>query len=245
MANPKDAMEKQGNHFKSLIRIGGILYFVLIACGIYAEIFVLGQLVVGNDATATANNILAHEVLYRTGVVAHLVTLVCSSLLLGILFTIFRSTSEYLVLTLLVFNIATVAIEGVSILYELETLSILKSKMLAGVFSPDQVNVLAYLPLKMQSSAYDLALLFFGIACCLISILILKSRLLWRWVGLLMFVAGVCYITNSLVFFMAPAFRSYLLPFILVPCFIAELSLSISMMVGSRVGGKRNPEKVL
>ena len=217
------------------IRIGGILYLILIACGIYAEIFVLSELIVGNNASETAANILSHETLYLTGVVAHIITLVCSSLLLGILFTIFKSTSEYLVLTLLVFNIVTVAIEGVSILYELETLSILKSKMMASTFSPDQINALAFMPLKMQVIAYDLALLFFGVACCLISILILKSKILLRWIGLLMFVAGVCYITNSLMSFLFPVFRNYLLPYILIPCFIAELSLSINMMVGGRV----------
>ena len=217
------------------IRIGGILYLILIACGIYAEIFVLSELIVGNNASETAANILSHETLYLTGVVAHIITLVCSSLLLGILFTIFKSTSEYLVLTLLVFNIVTVAIEGVSILYELETLSILKSKMMVSTFSPEQLNALAFMPLKMQVIGYDLALLFFGVACCLISILILKSKILLRWIGLLMFVAGVCYITNSLMSFLFPAFRNYLLPYILIPCFIAELSLSINMMVGGRV----------
>jgi hypothetical protein len=226
----------EGNveHLQNLTRIGGILYLILIACGVYAEIFVLSELVVGNNQTATAANILANETLYRIGIIAHIVTLVCSSLLIGILFKVFKSTSEYLVLTLLVFNVVTVAIEGVSILYELETLSILKSKILVSLFSPDQINALAYLPLKMQSVTYDLALLFFGIACCLISILILKSKLFLRWVGILMFVAGVCYITNSVTYFISPAFRSYLLPFILIPCFVAELSLSINMIAGSR-----------
>jgi len=229
-----NGIENKINNFWNLTRIGGILYLILIACGIYAEIFVLSQLVEGNDQTATAKNILSNEMLYRTGILAHTATLLCSSLLIGILFKIFKSISEYLVLSLLVFNIATVAIEGVSILYELETLSILKSKMLSGSFSNDQINTMAYLPLKMQSVAYDLALLFFGAACCLISILILKSKLFFRWVGLLMFIAGVCYLTNSLMAFMFPAFRNYLLPFILIPCFIAELSLSINMILKSR-----------
>ena len=204
----------------------------------YAEIFVLSELVVGNDQTATANNILSHETLYRTGVVAHIATLVCSSILLGILFKVFKSTSEYLAMTMVIFNIAAVAIEGVTILYELETISILKSKTFASVFSQGQINSLAYLPLKMQSIGYDLALLFFGVVCCLISILILKSKLFLRWIGFLMLLAGVCYLTNSLLAFMSPAFRNSLLPFILLPCFIAELSLSINMIAGSRATGQ-------
>jgi hypothetical protein len=228
-------MENKTGQFWDLTRIGGILYLVVITCGIYAEIFVLQKLVVGNDLTVTANNILSHETLYRTGIVAHIVTLVCSSILLGILFRIFKSTSEYVVMCMVIFNIVTVSIEGVSILYELETISILKSKLLASVFSTSQINALAYLPLKMQTTGYDLALLFFGVACCLISILILRSKLFLRWIGFLMLLAGACYLTNSLVSFVSPASRNSLLPFILVPCFIAELSLSINMIAGSRV----------
>jgi hypothetical protein len=227
-------MENTIGQFRNLTRVGGILYLVVIVCGVYAEIFVVSELVVGNDPAATANNILSQETWYRAGIIAHIVTLVSSSLLLGILFTIFRSTSQYLALSMAIFNILTIAIEGVSILYEFETLSILKSKMLAGIFSSDQINSLAYLPLKMQTTGYDLALLFFGVVCCLIGILILKSKLFLRWIGLLMLLAGACYLVNSVASFISPAFRSSLLPFILVPCLLAELSLSINMIIGRR-----------
>jgi hypothetical protein len=222
------------DEYSDLTRIGGLLYLVLIACGIYAEIFVLSQLVVGNDQEATSNNILAHETLYRSGIIAHTVTLVCSSMLIGILFKIFKSTSEYLALSLLVANIVTIAIEGVSIVYQFETISILKSQMLASVFSADQIQSMAYQPLKLQTIGYDLALIFFGLVCWVISVLILKSKLFLRWIGILMMLAGVCYITNSLVSFISPAFRNSLLPYILLPCFVAEVSLSINMIAGIR-----------
>ncbi|MEO8172713.1 MAG: DUF4386 domain-containing protein [Sediminibacterium sp.] len=212
--------------------MGGLLYLVLILCGMYAEIFVIQKLMVGNDMTTTANNILSHEALYRSGVIAHIITLMCGLMLSGILFRIFKSTSEYLAVSMVIFNVVSLAIEGVSILYELETLSILKTKALASTFSPDQVNGLAYISFKMQSPGYDLALLFFGIVCCLISILILKSKLFNRWIGFLMLLAGACYVTNSLASFISPSFRNSLLPFILIPCFIAELSLTIHMIVG-------------
>lgn len=218
------------NQLQNLTRVGGVLYVILIACGMYAEIFVLSELVTGNDQT-TASNILSHETLYRTGIIAHTITLLCSSFLLGILYKIFKSTSEYLVLTLFILNTVTIAIEGVSILYEFETLSILKSKILAGSFSADQISAMAFLPLRIQTTGYDLALLFFGFECCVISHLILRSKLFLRWVGILMFVAGVCYITNTLVSFISPGFRNQLLPFILIPCFIAELSLGINMVL--------------
>ena len=61
-------MENRINQFWNLTRIGGILYLVVIVCGIYAEIFVLSELAVANDPTTTAKNILSHEALYRAGI---------------------------------------------------------------------------------------------------------------------------------------------------------------------------------
>ncbi|HMJ69021.1 MAG TPA: DUF4386 domain-containing protein [Cyclobacteriaceae bacterium] len=236
-------MENNNSQLRDLARLGGILYLIVIVTGIYAEIFVVSNLVVGNDQTTTANNIVSHEALYRSGIIAHLLTLVSSLLLLGILFRIFKSTSERLAMTMVIFNVVALTIEAVSILYEFETISILKSKMMAGVFSPDQVNSLAYQSLKMQTIGYDVALFFFGIVCCFMSALILKSKLYLRWVGLLMLLAGVCYITNSLASFISPAFRRSLLPFILIPCFIAELSFSINLIVGPRTIGQLDVPK--
>ena len=46
-------------------RIAGLLYLIVIAGGIFAEIFVRGRLVVHWDAAAKAHNIVTHELLYR------------------------------------------------------------------------------------------------------------------------------------------------------------------------------------
>jgi hypothetical protein len=43
-------------------------------------------------------------------------------------------------------------------------------------------------------------------------------------------VAGVCYLTNSFVFFLAPSFSGILFPWILLPCFVAELSLALWLL---------------
>jgi hypothetical protein len=48
--------------------------------------------------------------------------------------------------------------------------------------------------------------------------------------GMLVFLAGVCYILNSLLVFTVPAFRNTLLPYILILCFVGELSLAINVI---------------
>lgn len=217
-----------------LIRVGGLLYLVVIICGIFAQMFTVSAVIASNDAAATARNILAGESFFRAGLIAHIFTLVSAALLSGILFMIFRLTSELLAMLLVIFNVVSMSIEGVSILYQMETLAILKSKILVDVLSADQINSMAYMPLRMQSMAYDVALLFFGVVCCLIAALTLRSKLFPRWVAYLMSFAGICYLTNSLLGIAVPAARNMLLPYILIPCFLAELSLSIHMIIKRR-----------
>ncbi|HEV2855183.1 MAG TPA: DUF4386 family protein [Thermoanaerobaculia bacterium] len=44
-------------------------------------------------------------------------------------------------------------------------------------------------------------------------------------------IAGLCYLTNSFALILAPDFASQLFPAILVPAFVAELSLALWLLV--------------
>ena len=53
-------------------RIAGVLFLISAVAGGFGEFFVPFQLIVSNDATATANNIVASELLFRMGFVGYL-----------------------------------------------------------------------------------------------------------------------------------------------------------------------------
>ena len=53
-------------------RAAGVLYLIIIIAGIFAEFFVRQSLIVPGDATATANNIMASEGLFRAGIAGDL-----------------------------------------------------------------------------------------------------------------------------------------------------------------------------
>ena len=48
-------------------RIAGLLYLIIIVCAGFSEGYVRSNLIVPGDATATANNIVASEWLFRIG----------------------------------------------------------------------------------------------------------------------------------------------------------------------------------
>ena len=83
----------------------------------------------------------------------------------------------------------------------------------------------------MFANGFGMGLVFFGGFCIAIGTLIARSRFLPRLLGLLMVLAGVCYIANSFAGFLSPALGARLFPWILLPCLVAELSLALWLLV--------------
>jgi hypothetical protein len=57
-------------------RVAGFIYLFAMALGIFSQVFVLGRIIVPGDATATGNNILASEGLFRLGIAFDVITFV-------------------------------------------------------------------------------------------------------------------------------------------------------------------------
>jgi ABC-type multidrug transport system permease subunit len=93
-------------------RIGGVLYLIIIAAGLFAEAYVPGKLVVPADAAATATNIMAHETLFRLGIAADLTTFLFAVALTMILYVLLKPVNRNLALLMVFFNLVQDAIGG-------------------------------------------------------------------------------------------------------------------------------------
>jgi len=75
-------------------RIGGVLYLIIIVIGFCSEFFVRDKLVVPGDVTATANNIMASESLWRMSIAGELILLVCAVALTLILICVAQASEQ-------------------------------------------------------------------------------------------------------------------------------------------------------
>lgn len=100
-----------------------------------------------------------------------------------------------------------------------------------SVFNIQQLQALALVFLKLDAEAYNGAMVFFGFYCLLIGYLTFRSAFLPRIVGVLMAIAGLCWLTNSFANFLSPPLASYLSPYILVPGLVGEGSLTLYLLV--------------
>jgi len=72
---------------------------------------------------------------------------------------------------------------------------------------------------------------FFGFECLVVGYLIIRSGYLPRTLGYLMQIAGSCYLVNSFALILAPTVSSRLFPAILLPPFVAELSMALWLLL--------------
>jgi hypothetical protein len=220
-----------GTSPKVIARIAGWLYLVVIAGGIFEELFVRSALIVRGDAAATATNILAHEMLYRFGFAAAILTLLINVPLTLIFYDLFQVVNRRLARHMVFFAVLGTAVQAVNLLAHFAPLVLLKGAPYLGAFDVEQLQALAYASLRLQSTGYDIALAFFAFYCLTAGYLIFKSTFLPRLLGALLALGGLCYVTNSFAGFLFPGFRAALLPTILVPSGVAELSLSLWLIV--------------
>src|SRR5215211_3841053 len=77
-------------------RTAGVLYLIIIIIGFWSEFFVKGELIVSGDVTATANNIVAHESLWRLSLAGQLIELVCAVAVTLILYVLLKPVNKNL-----------------------------------------------------------------------------------------------------------------------------------------------------
>ncbi len=204
-------------------RIGGVLYLMIIAAGLFAEAFVRSRLIVPADAAATATNILAHETLFRLGIAADLSTFLCAIVVTVILYALLQCVNKDLALLMLLFNMAQDAIGGLNALNTYRALQVLRGSNYLTVFSLEQRYAMALLALRGHAVGFSIALMFFGVSCVALGYLTFKSGFLPRVLGVLMAIAGACYFFNSWAEILAPRVASIL---ILLPAFVGELAFA-------------------
>jgi uncharacterized protein DUF4386 len=185
-------------------RTVGLLYLVIAVAAAFAEFHARDAVIVPGDAAATAARILAHEPMYRLGGAADLVVLLCDAAIAVLLYELLRPVSRTLALMAAVFRLCLVAVNGVGAATHFAPLLLLHPGGALPGFSPMQLQGLALLSLRLHSTLYSIALIFFGVQALLLGLLIYRSEFLPRIFGLLMGLAGIGYLVHSFAALVAP-----------------------------------------
>ena len=216
---------------QSYARIGGILYLIIIVAGIFTELFIRNKLVISGDAIATTNNIMASQLLWRFGIACDLIMHVCDIPLMLIFYLLLKPVNKNLALLAVLFNLVQTTVMVAFKLNLFQTLFLLESSDYLKVFEPHQLDALAYISIRSDGYGFGIGLIFFGFECLVVGYLIFKAEYLPKTIGVLMQIAGLCYLINSFALILVPAFADFIFPVILIPSFIGELSLCLWLLL--------------
>lgn len=206
------------------------MYLIIIALGLFNEVFVRQRLIV-DDALVTVANIRAHELLWRMSVATELVSLICVTVLMLTWLAVLRPVSRDLTWLAIFFALTAHAVEMVSLTDTINTLFPLANAPYLHAFTVEQLAALARLTIRAQSHAYGVSLLFSGCFFLVAGPLIFRSGYLPRLIGVLYTIAGVGYIVHTFVLILAPAAASQTLIIAGGPILIGEASLSLYLLI--------------
>lgn len=210
-------------------RIAGVLFLISAVAGGLGEFLVPSQLIVSGDATATANNIVASGSLFRVGLASYLVEAICDVSLTLLLYVLLRPVSSGVALLAVFFRLVSTAVFGVAeVLFYAAPPLILGGADYLKTFSPDQLNTLAFLSIRLFGYGAGIAFAFYGIGSLLLGYLTFRSGYLPRLLGVLLAFSGLGFVVRSFALVLAPAFASSVL---LLPTVVAGLALMVWLLV--------------
>ncbi len=209
-------------------RIAAVLFLLSFIAGGFGEAYVPSKLIVSGNATATAENIRALDSLFRMGFAGYLIEAVCDIGLTLIFYVLLRPVRKDLALLAAFFGLVGTAVYAVAELFYFAASHIVGGAGYLKTFSPDQLNTLALLSLKLFGYGGGLFLVFYGMAWVLRGYLIFRSGYLPKFLGVLLTLGGLAFIARNFALVLAPAYASGSLLLLLFP---GGLSLAVWLIV--------------
>jgi len=225
----RDDETMKGASPRQLARIAGALYLVNVVAGAFAIGYVQSQLFT-SDPAITAANIQAHELLYRSGLAAHVVVTVTNVPLALIFYELFKMVNRRLALLDAFFILVATTIEAAGILGQFAPLVLLGGGAGSSAVPPEQLQTVVSLTDQLAQVDYTLYTVFFGLDILLMSYLLLRSRFVPRTIAVLLAVDGVAYLVYSFTDILAPTLATQLTPWIQLPAPLAEGALSLWLL---------------
>ena len=211
-------------------RIAGVFYLLTIVTAMFA-ISVLGRLVVDNDIATTATNILAHESLFRLGFAGFLIGTSCYVAVTALLYELLKAVNRSVALLAAFLSLVGCTLWVFGCVFYLAVFVVLGGSQYLSVFRLEQLQAMALVFLKLNGLAFSVGMILFGFYCLLIGCLIFRSNFLPRILGILVAFAGIGHLTGIFANLLSPVFAQHLLPYIMLPGLVGEVSLMLWLLV--------------
>jgi hypothetical protein len=157
------------------VRTAGASYLFVILVGILSGSLIDSRLIVSGDSAATARNILAHDLLFRIGVIALLAMYAGVVVLSASLFVVLKAIDEALARIAMLLRISEAILGAATTLLSFVALAFLTGDTQPSGVPIEHAQALAALFLDVRSAGLDIVLVFVGLGGTAFCYLFYKS----------------------------------------------------------------------
>jgi hypothetical protein len=222
-------MGNNTNQLKRTARLSGLLFLLWIVTGFYDMLFVAPRIFVRGDIPATSENILTHELLFRTSIFSGLITSTIWILLVLTFYQLFKSVNERHARLLVAFVVVQIPVAFVKAAFSITALKVLKGDVLK-TFDLSQRQDLAILFLKINDYSVMALELFWGLWLFPLAILVYQSNFIPRFISIWLIANGVVYVVLCFVSIAFPQFRDLVFT-VGMPAMFGELVLMLWLLI--------------
>src|ERR1700730_6025762 len=225
-------------------KVAGLAYLITFATVVYVNFGIHDRLIVANNAE-TAGNILAHERLFRIGIVGDLIYCAGVVVLLTALYVILKPVHRGLALLAAFWRLVWVLMWLVMTLHLFDALRLLSGPDYLRAFEAERLQALAALYLGTRFDYYYVGLLFGALASTVCGYLWFRSRYIPRALAAFGTISSAFCVACTFVFCIFPNFDKIVnLWWFDTPMGIFDITLSFWLLSkGLRAYGIPRPDK--
>ena len=189
-------------------RIAGLLYLTLMTAPLRL-IYIQDNLIVSGNASATANNIAAHQTLFRLGILSDLFTATMAIFLTLALYRLFKAVDQGLAVIMVILGALMVTpIYFLNTINDAAALLLVRGADFLAAFDKPQREALAMLFLRLHNHGVVVNEVFWGLWLFPFGLLVYRSRFLPRLLGVWLILNGCAYVALSVTSLMWPQYQA-------------------------------------
>ena len=216
-------------------RIAGALYLSTLPISLYCWSYIPGKLIVRGSATATADNILAHETWFRVSILGDLVGHVIFICLGFLLYRLLRDVNRMWALAMLGFVLVSGAVGFLNALNSIAAVIIFRGADFLAVIDKAQREALAMFFIHLHGQGFVINEIFWGVWLFPFGLLVFRSGFLPRFLGAWLIVACFAWLVLSISELLSPG-SSYAISKPLQLVTLGEMAIALWLLIkGAKV----------
>jgi len=230
-------LNKEGITLSQAAMMAGLAYLVMTVIAPFCYGFVYTELVKLDDIPATVSNLTEHETLFRCALVGFILIMLADIAVSLGLYVYLSPVNRAMALLSAWLRLIYVAIFSASLTSLFDMLNLVKASLGAGSVATSHLATNITQLAHHFDFGWLLGLVFFAFHLLLIGALIIQSNYMPKMLAILVAVAGLGYLIDSLAHFLMADYDHYKEFFaivVTVPAAIGELALCLWLLIKGR-----------